>query len=286
MVVIDQQVAFVGGLDLTYGRWDTFQHHLFDYEDEAVMEVAKSKIESNIERNHSDGNAEQGNNADGGTKASSINIGIAKVDQDYHSISAAKADTQEIRMRFSENDDDVHRECVNDIGKHGGGNFPSKDYYNCRVKDFEDVTNWEDSVDRTKSPACRGMTFTVCSLVNLLVTLDSTLFIDGISHLRQSDHLDALSYQLLLHLGCGSTPFETQWMNQCDKTQSSLHLGHLSLFVCLHDPVRPESHRLSAQERVNRQKSVVQIELITHPNIPIVLIVLRLALDSSQEAVC
>ena len=31
-------------------------------------------------------------------------------------------------------------------------NFPSKDYYNCRVKDFEDVTNWEDSVDRTRVP--------------------------------------------------------------------------------------------------------------------------------------
>ena len=30
MVIIDQTVAFLGGLDLCYGRWDTQRHFLFD----------------------------------------------------------------------------------------------------------------------------------------------------------------------------------------------------------------------------------------------------------------
>jgi phospholipase D1/2 len=30
MVVVDQKVAFLGGLDLGYGRFDSSQHHLSD----------------------------------------------------------------------------------------------------------------------------------------------------------------------------------------------------------------------------------------------------------------
>jgi len=30
MVIIDQRVAFMGGLDLCYGRWDTQKHLLND----------------------------------------------------------------------------------------------------------------------------------------------------------------------------------------------------------------------------------------------------------------
>ena len=30
LVIIDQQVAFVGGIDLCYGRWDNSQHLLTD----------------------------------------------------------------------------------------------------------------------------------------------------------------------------------------------------------------------------------------------------------------
>ena len=30
LVAIDQKVAFVGGLDICYGRWDDFKHRLTD----------------------------------------------------------------------------------------------------------------------------------------------------------------------------------------------------------------------------------------------------------------
>ena len=30
MVVIDQKVGFMGGLDICYGRWDTPDHYLYD----------------------------------------------------------------------------------------------------------------------------------------------------------------------------------------------------------------------------------------------------------------
>ena len=29
-VVIDQKVAFMGGLDICYGRWDNHEHHLIE----------------------------------------------------------------------------------------------------------------------------------------------------------------------------------------------------------------------------------------------------------------
>jgi phospholipase D1/2 len=32
MVVIDQELAFTGGLDLCYARYDTNEHLLYDYE--------------------------------------------------------------------------------------------------------------------------------------------------------------------------------------------------------------------------------------------------------------
>jgi len=30
MIVIDQKVAFIGGLDLCYGRWDTQNHQIVE----------------------------------------------------------------------------------------------------------------------------------------------------------------------------------------------------------------------------------------------------------------
>ena len=30
MVIIDQKIGFMGGLDIAYGRWDTPQHLLID----------------------------------------------------------------------------------------------------------------------------------------------------------------------------------------------------------------------------------------------------------------
>ena len=132
MVVIDQQVAFIGGLDLTYGRWDTFEHHLFDYEDKTVIETEETQ----------------------GT----VSTLLTKIDTDIGMPKATPDSTQgphEGHDEESVNGDqteDRYRKCADDTGMHGGGNFPSRDYYNCRVKDFEDVMMWSDSIDRTKVP--------------------------------------------------------------------------------------------------------------------------------------
>jgi phospholipase D1/2 len=32
MVIVDQKIGFLGGLDLCYGRYDTSKHHIFDHE--------------------------------------------------------------------------------------------------------------------------------------------------------------------------------------------------------------------------------------------------------------
>jgi hypothetical protein len=31
MVIVDNRMAFIGGLDICFGRWDTHQHRLADY---------------------------------------------------------------------------------------------------------------------------------------------------------------------------------------------------------------------------------------------------------------
>ena len=33
MVVIDQKIGFMGGLDICYGRWDNPQHYIYDPSD-------------------------------------------------------------------------------------------------------------------------------------------------------------------------------------------------------------------------------------------------------------
>lgn len=38
MVIIDQAIGFLGGLDLCYGRWDDGNHDLFDPEDPEIVE--------------------------------------------------------------------------------------------------------------------------------------------------------------------------------------------------------------------------------------------------------
>ncbi|CAF3869305.1 unnamed protein product [Rotaria sp. Silwood1] len=38
-VVIDQRIAFIGGIDLCWGRWDTDEHRLIDLGDENVVEL-------------------------------------------------------------------------------------------------------------------------------------------------------------------------------------------------------------------------------------------------------
>lgn len=30
MIIVDQEVGFMGGLDICYGRWDTHEHRLVD----------------------------------------------------------------------------------------------------------------------------------------------------------------------------------------------------------------------------------------------------------------
>lgn len=44
IVIIDQSIAFVGGLDLCYGRWDTYEHRLTDL---GGIQVTKSKEDQN-----------------------------------------------------------------------------------------------------------------------------------------------------------------------------------------------------------------------------------------------
>ncbi|CAF3996900.1 unnamed protein product [Rotaria sordida] len=38
-VIIDQRIAFIGGIDLCWGRWDTDEHRLIDLGDENIMEL-------------------------------------------------------------------------------------------------------------------------------------------------------------------------------------------------------------------------------------------------------
>ncbi|KAJ8655156.1 hypothetical protein O0I10_009191 [Lichtheimia ornata] len=38
-IVVDNQIAFLGGLDLCYGRWDTHSHRLADFNDGTGMEI-------------------------------------------------------------------------------------------------------------------------------------------------------------------------------------------------------------------------------------------------------
>ncbi|CAF5038443.1 unnamed protein product, partial [Rotaria sp. Silwood1] len=39
IVVIDQRIAFIGGIDLSWGRWDTDEHRLVDLCDENITEL-------------------------------------------------------------------------------------------------------------------------------------------------------------------------------------------------------------------------------------------------------
>lgn len=38
-VIIDQKIAFIGGIDLCWGRWDTDEHKLVDLSDENVRDL-------------------------------------------------------------------------------------------------------------------------------------------------------------------------------------------------------------------------------------------------------
>jgi phospholipase D1/2 len=40
MIIVDQQIAFVGGLDLCYGRWDTQEHEIIDFHDDTMEKWA------------------------------------------------------------------------------------------------------------------------------------------------------------------------------------------------------------------------------------------------------
>lgn len=48
LVVIDQSIAFVGGIDLAYGRWDDNEHRLTDVGSAKRMTATKSPSSVNL----------------------------------------------------------------------------------------------------------------------------------------------------------------------------------------------------------------------------------------------
>lgn len=48
LVIVDQSVAFVGGIDLAYGRWDDDEHRLTDVGSVKRMGAAKSVSTANL----------------------------------------------------------------------------------------------------------------------------------------------------------------------------------------------------------------------------------------------
>ncbi|CAF2832619.1 unnamed protein product [Rotaria sp. Silwood2] len=42
-VIIDQRIAFIGGIDLSWGRWETDEHRLIDLGDENITELTRPK---------------------------------------------------------------------------------------------------------------------------------------------------------------------------------------------------------------------------------------------------
>ncbi|CAF3402705.1 unnamed protein product, partial [Rotaria sp. Silwood2] len=49
-VIIDQRIAFIGGIDLCWGRWDTDEHKLIDLGDENITELhIPNEIDDQVE---------------------------------------------------------------------------------------------------------------------------------------------------------------------------------------------------------------------------------------------
>ena len=44
LVIVDQSIAFVGGIDLCYGRWDNKKYQLTDLADVADVPAASTKV--------------------------------------------------------------------------------------------------------------------------------------------------------------------------------------------------------------------------------------------------
>ena len=123
IVCIDQHVAFLGGLDVTYGRYDTCNHDMFDRNHDATL------IETNKVK-------EEGN----GTK--------------YESKETFKNKKNDKTKELGENEKQEKQKTktIDDTGCHGGGNFPGRDYNNARVEGFAEVSRWDDQIDRTNTP--------------------------------------------------------------------------------------------------------------------------------------
>jgi len=124
IVVIDQHVAFIGGLDLTYGRYDTFNHDLFDYaHDESLLNTRKIHQE-----------------------------GLGSGMETMNSIKGQHAHPQTYNDGHNDKVENSTSRCHNDTGYHGGGTFPGRDYNNARVQAFEDISRWDDQIDRANVP--------------------------------------------------------------------------------------------------------------------------------------
>ena len=127
IVVIDQHIAFIGGLDLTLGRYDTHDHNLFDYEhDESLLN--KNKVH-------------QKGKGSGMEEMNSIQVKHHKKNKKNK-----KSQRNEVEKENSVS------LCHDDTGCHGGGLYPGRDYNNARVENFDDVSRWDDQIDRQIVP--------------------------------------------------------------------------------------------------------------------------------------
>ncbi|XP_033107848.1 phospholipase D1-like [Anneissia japonica] len=131
LVAIDQQVAYLGGLDICYGRWDDFKHRLVD------LGSAFSQSHENpyAKKREIPGNGEVSN------------VTFTDVDgnrNDSLRIQSMKNST----LRTSVD------ERLDQMGIHGAPKlWPGKDYCNFIVRDVADPHDaFTDNVDRSKTP--------------------------------------------------------------------------------------------------------------------------------------
>ncbi|XP_071943012.1 phospholipase D1-like [Antedon mediterranea] len=135
LVAIDQHVAYLGGLDICYGRWDDFKHRLVD-----VGSAFTDKHESPYATKKQFGGSLQYDSIDGGeldTRTDANRIDSLRV----HSLKKSTLRTS-VDQRLDQ------------MGVDGAPKlWPGKDYCNFIVRDVADPHDaFTDNVDRSKTP--------------------------------------------------------------------------------------------------------------------------------------